>query len=71
MKAILEFNLPEDELDLSNAINGNKFKLILWDMDQHLRSIAKYSENEEELRVAEELRDKLQEYFSQYNISIE
>jgi hypothetical protein len=71
MKATLEFNLPEDELDLSNAINGNKFKLILWDMDQHLRSIAKYSENEEEVRVAEELRDKLQEYFSQYNISIE
>lgn len=71
MKAILEFNLPEDELDLSNAINGNKFKLILWDMDQHLRSIVKYSENEEEVRVAEELRDKLQEYFSQYNISIE
>ena len=71
MKATLEFNLPEDEFDLSNAINGNKFKLILWDMDQHLRSIAKYSENEEEVRVAEELRDKLQEYFSQYNISIE
>lgn len=71
MKATLEFNLPEDELDLSNAINGNKFKLILWDMDQHLRSIVKYSENEEEVRVAEELRDKLQEYFSQYNISIE
>jgi len=71
VKATLEFNLPEDELDLSNAINGNKFKLILWDMDQHLRSIVKYSENEEEVRVAEELRDKLQEYFSQYNISIE
>jgi hypothetical protein len=71
MKAILEFNLPEDELDLSNAINGNKFKLILWDMDQHLRNMVKYSENEEEVRVAEELRDKLQEYFSQYNISIE
>jgi hypothetical protein len=71
MKATLEFNLPEDELDLSNAINGNKFKLILWDMDQHLRNMVKYSENEEEVRVAEELRDKLQEYFSQYNISIE
>lgn len=71
MKAILEFNLPEDELDLSNAINSNKFKLILWNMDQHLRNMVKYSENEEEVRVAEELRDKLQEYFSQYNISIE
>jgi len=71
MKAILEFNLPEDELDLSNAINGNKFKLILWDMDQHLRNIVKHSENEEEVRVAEELRNKLREYFSEYNVSIE
>ena len=71
MKATLEFNLPEDELDLSNAINGNKFKLILWDMDQHLRSIVKYSEIEEEVRVAEELRNKLREYFSEYNVSIE
>lgn len=71
MKATLEFNLPEDELDLSNAINGNKFKLILWDMDQHLRNIVKHGENEEEVRVAEELRNKLREYFSEYNVSIE
>ena len=71
MKAILEFNLPEDELNLSNAINGNKFKLILWDMDQHLRNIVKYGENEEAVRVAEELRNKLREYFSEYNVSIE
>lgn len=71
MKATLEFNLPEDELDLSNAINGNKFKLILWDMDQHLRNIVKHSENEEEVRVAEELRNRLREYFSEYNVSIE
>jgi|LauGreDrversion4_2_1035121.scaffolds.fasta_scaffold00011_103 hypothetical protein len=71
MKAILEFNLPEDELDLSNAINGNKFKLILWDMDQHLRNIVKYGENEEAVEVAEELRNKLREYFSEYNVSIE
>ena len=71
MKATLEFNLPEDELDLSNAINGNKFKLILWDMDQHLRNIVKYGENEEAVEVAEELRNKLREYFSEYNVSIE
>ena len=71
MKATLEFNLPEDELDLSNAINGNKFKLILWDMDQHLRNIVKHSENEEAVEIAEELRNKLREYFSEYNVSIE
>lgn len=71
MKATLEFNLPEDELDLSNAINGNKFKLILWNMDQHLRNIVKHSENEEAVEIAEELRNRLREYFSEYNVSIE
>lgn len=71
MKAILEFNLPEDELDLSNAINGSKFKLILWDMDQHLRNIAKHSENEEKAIIAADLRNRLREYFSEYNVSIE
>ncbi len=71
MEAILKFNLPEDELDFSNAVNGYKFKLILWDMDQHLRSIAKYSEDSEKAEIAQELRDKLHEYFSEYNVTIE
>ncbi len=71
MEAILKFNLPEDELDFSNAVNGYKFKLILWDMDQHLRSIAKYSEDSEKAEMAQELRDKLREYFSEYNVTIE
>jgi len=71
MEAILKFNLPEDELDFSNAVNGYKFKLILWDMDQHLRSIAKYSEDSEKAEMAQELRDKLHEYFSEYNVTIE
>lgn len=71
MEAILKFNLPEEADDFDSAVNGYKFKLILWDMDQHLRSIAKYSEDGEKAEIAQELRDKLREYFSEYNVSIE
>jgi len=71
MEGILKFDLPEDAEDFSCAVNGYKFKLILWDMDQHLRSIAKYSEDNEKAEMAQELRDKLREYFSEYNVTIE
>ena len=71
MEAILKFDLPEEADDFDNAINGYKFKFILWSMDQHLRNIVKYGENEEAVEIAEELRNKLREYFSEYNVSIE
>ena len=71
MKAILEFNLPEDDIELNNAINGGTYKFILWHLDQDFRNMVKYSENEEEVRIGEELRNKLHEYFSEYNVSIE
>ena len=40
-------------------------------MDQHLRSIAKYSEDDTTANIAQESRDKLHEYISDYNVSIE
>ena len=71
MEAILKFDLPEEADDFDNAVNGYKFKLILWEMDQHLRSIAKYSEDGNKAEIAQELRDRLYEYFSEYKVSIE
>ncbi len=71
MEAILKFDLPEEADDFDNAVNGYKFKLILWEMDQHLRSITKYSEDGDKAEIAQDLRDKLREYFSEYNVSIE
>ncbi len=70
MEALLKFDLPEEAEDFNSAVDGYKFKLILWDMDQHLRSIAKYSEDDNKATIAQELRDKLHEYFSEYNVSI-
>ena len=42
-KVILEFDPIEDRDDMENAINGWKWKTLVWDLDQHLRSELKYN----------------------------
>lgn len=44
MKAILEFNLPEEQSEFELASNANKYYSILWELDQHLRSKIKYAD---------------------------
>jgi hypothetical protein len=68
--ATLTFN---EENDLIVAINGYKFKLALWDLDQFLRSELKYNDKltAEQYDYAEMLRDKLREILNDYQIQIE
>ena len=47
MKAILEFNLPEDQSDFDLAVNGAKAQVALWEMDQWLRAQYKYMPDDE------------------------
>lgn len=42
MKAILEFNLPEDDVEYNMASSAIKMHSVLWQLDQYLRSIVKY-----------------------------
>jgi hypothetical protein len=44
MKATLTFNLPDEEHEYSNAVDGSKMRHILWDVDQFLRAKMKYEE---------------------------
>ena len=41
-KVILEFDAIEDQDDIQSAINGYKWKLAMWDLDQELRATTKY-----------------------------
>lgn len=43
MKAILEFDLPEDEEDYRIAIDGYKWYLVVHEVDQWIRSILHYN----------------------------
>lgn len=37
MTATLTFNLPEEAEEHLDAVNGSKWKLAMWDLDQLLR----------------------------------
>jgi hypothetical protein len=43
-KVILEFDPFEDREEMESAINGSKWKMLVWDLDQHLRTELKYND---------------------------
>ena len=47
MKAILEFNLPEDKDQFTLANRGMDYWSALWDLQQEIRKHYKYDEKEE------------------------
>jgi hypothetical protein len=72
MKAILEFNLPEDNHDFQASINGIKYQSAIWDYDQWLRSEMKYSElPNETYKAYETCRKELRKILEEDNIQIE
>ena len=74
MKAILEFNLPEDQSDFDNAVNGAKWSLVAWELDQWLRSQIKYTPEEisqDAFDAFEQCRDKLHEIKGDYGLKFE
>ena len=59
MKAIIEFELPEDQEEYEKANNANKMYMALWDIKQLLRSKLKYNSdglNDEQLEQWEAMR---------------
>ena len=59
MKAILEFNLPEDEEQFNVASKGMDWALVVWDIDQLLRNKLKHGAPTHHVHLLEELRDTL------------
>ena len=45
MKAILEFNLPEEEEQFNAANKGMDWALLVWDIDQFIRNKIKYEQD--------------------------
>ena len=74
MKAILEFNLPEDDHEFEMATKGYKFHSVLWEMDQYLRSKIKYAPDDmsdDTLNTLEQCRSQLHEFMGSYNVSFD
>jgi hypothetical protein len=74
MKAILEF---DDESELMDAINGYKWRIAVWELDQDLRGIVKhgYFGNREatdaEIEMADYCRTKLRQLISDDGLNLE
>jgi hypothetical protein len=71
VKAILEFNLPEEQYEFRCALNGARWRSVVEDLDNELRSILKYGtapqESEESLQ---QLRDKLHLFLEEEGLKL-
>ena len=72
-KVILEFDPIEDREEMESAINGSKWKMLVWDLDQHLRTELKYNDTNtgEVYEALEKFRDYLHELKSGSGLTLE
>jgi hypothetical protein len=78
-KVILEFDAVEEQEDIQSALNGYKWKLAVWDLDQELRQTTKYDNSvigddtptETEYKIAERYRDMIREILHGYGLVLE
>jgi hypothetical protein len=71
MKAVLEFNLPEENHEFANATNGSKMRSVLWELDQWMRAKLKYEELPDgQYDAIKQTRDQLRTLLNDENIDI-
>lgn len=71
-KATLTFNLPEERDEYKTVMKAADMSIVLSEYDNFLRGILKYGseryKTDEELLVVEELRTKLNELRTEYEV---
>lgn len=72
MKITLEFK-DEDAEEALTALDGYKWKLALWDLDQYLRSEIKYNPDltEEAYEALENCKYKITILLQEYNLKLD
>ena len=75
-KAILEFDLtdPDDRNEHKRAIKSLDLCLVLWDMDQYLRSQTKYapdSMSDEVYDALDKAREEFYRIMNEHNVSLD
>ena len=72
MKAILEFNLPEDQPEFNTAIKGSDWKHVCWEMDQLLRKHIKYDDDlsEDARLILEYIRGEFNAFMIDNNVDL-
>ena len=73
-KIILEFDGTEEQDEARTALDGIKWKIAIWDLDQWLRSQIKYAPDDmsdDTYKAFEECREKLREIVNDINLSLD
>jgi hypothetical protein len=74
MQAQLIFNLPEDQMEFDLAVNGSKWNLAMWDLNQHLRSQTKHapdSMSDDTHKALEDTRAKIFEILNEHGLKLD
>ncbi len=72
MKITLEFK-DEDAEEALTALDGYKWKLAMWDLDQYIRSEIKYNTDltEQAYEALEDCRTKIVRLLDEYNLKLD
>jgi hypothetical protein len=74
MKAILEFNLPEDQTEYQLVNDASKMYSALWDMKHFLRNKVKHASDQmpqESYNTFVQCRDELNDILSHNNLDLD
>ena len=71
MKAILEFNLPEEASEFRRATEGAEWYALCEDFDRYLEGLVKYGDNPQKVQKAfEEIRTPWYELINDRNLRL-
>jgi hypothetical protein len=79
-KIIFEFDSIEEQDDARSALDGYKWKIAVWDIDQFLRSTTKYNTSilapdgeatNKEVEIAEAIREEICKILDSYNLKLD
>ena len=79
-KVILEFDSVEESQEAATALDGWKWKMAMWDLDQKLRTVTKYAVSlsnpsqeatSEEIDFAEKIREELRDILNTHSLNLE
>jgi hypothetical protein len=77
MEAILKFDFNgenNDRIEFQDAVNGTRWRLAMWELDQWLRSQTKYapdSMSDDTYKALDSCRDKLHEILMSDNLDLD
>jgi hypothetical protein len=73
MEAILKFNLPDDQEDFNIALDGGKWALSMWELNNWLRSQIKHPPegmSDDTYKAFEDARDQLYEILNENQLRL-